>query len=363
MSANKDKPPPAAGQTVDLEQLAAAMPGKRIPSAQNPAAVSPFRIGAPRPQGSNRETPAASSPWMRNQQQRMPPGATVHRAVADPQLGGGGAEVPIPAAHAPAIELLYFDVKGARRIRRTPALRVLLDRLDEAPVDAAFDALTSYADVEEQREVFHVLANAEPHTVRTAMRTFHESRRADGKVVPPIVVVEGALTVSFDLLDRLDALRGAIRSFVVPELDDELSSLLERVDRFLLHRHPAASAVVDSMQTQLLAAVRKNRPRMNTRELIAQVEQALVSMRHYEIVRVFGGEHACASLHGQRTRALPCYVPEQALSQLPLARTFSARLIVELRSRVDPRREERVAARAVAIASIDFGNDQPGTRP
>lgn len=274
-------------------------------------------------------------------------------AVRRPDLSANepGPRATRRGAHDEAYELIWFDPSVMPRARRDARWKELLVSLDESEPDPELDnpALAEDAKTfEDQREMFHLLANApalEPTEANDALR---RAVRSDGKLLAPLVIVEGALTFS---LEPLDALRLAVAVATPFQVGDEHLSNAIAAARHLLEIPdlpagiPICEAYLKGIREAFTSAKRPVPPRF----LAEQVELALLDERRYQKRDVLGANQLRTLVGAPDQPPLVAYLPEHIESHLPLDVTFRARMMALVHPRVDAREAARCALQVVGL--------------
>lgn len=158
---------------------------------------------------------------------------------------------------------------------------------------------------------------------------------------PPVVVVSGSLELPAEDVERaraLVALAGALDS-----KSPGVGSAIEAVRRALA-TEMVLEPVVARAAAALAAALRADGADLGP------VDRALVLRRAYQRRLLLGGPHLRALLHMKDGDAIPCYMPDVVVSQLPLATRFGARLLVEVLPRKDDEESSALCLRVRGVA-------------
>lgn len=275
-------------------------------------------------------------------------------ALADPKYE------PLPAERAAvdpgsrAVQLLWFNPDSVARIRRVPRWKQLLEDLVREPLDRDLDEGGGSGEpweIEDRREVFEVLARGAQSDARGVEEALDTARGAGGKLVPPLVLVEGELEVQLDELEALKAAATTAAPLVTP-MDEGLRAAVEAADKFLAR--PGISsmpAVCEGLHTRIREAFAREKKGLPGDYLDKQVERALLSGRHYQKREVLGGTflRGMIWIPGEREGVLG-YVPEELGKKLPMYRRVGVRMIGE----VVPR-QEQFEAQAIALKVVGVG--------
>jgi hypothetical protein len=259
-----------------------------------------------------------------------------------------------PSTPREALGLLWFDEAAAPRIRRVPAHKPILDRLDAEPLDRDLDDPAGDPDpmrMEDRREVFEIAAHATSTDARGVSAALEGAVRADGKLVPPIVLVAGEVETPFDELAQLEATVAVAIALAAPE-DREVQAALETAQRFLQNRgNASARPTARALATRLREAFLKEKKHVVV-HLDDHVQRSLRESRSLQRREVFGAPHVRLLLHaGQDAGEAPLvvYAPAAAAAQLPMFARFPARIIAEIHLPEDESEAAPAALRALAL--------------
>lgn len=250
--------------------------------------------------------------------------------------------------------LVWFDPKCVPRIVRKPAWQRILDELENEPLDPEGDdpALSDQpAEIEDRAQVFVILDRGSTvgiHGVQASLAASVAKRRLP---VPPLELVEGELTLSFDAVETLKALI----STATPHApgDEALTIALANAEKFLATSGVSCAPAVAQAQSgtirEALAQGKKGRAEV----VNEQVARALLEQRHYDKRKVLGGAQLRGLLYiAGETHPVVTYLPASIAEDLPLAARFHARVIVLVHPAVDEREVEPVALQAAALGRI-----------
>jgi hypothetical protein len=166
----------------------------------------------------------------------------------------------------------------------------------------------------------------------------------------PVLVVGGTLTMRFDGTDVLAAMVAAARPFAG---DKRLAEPLEQAERIIAPDSHALTSALDAVRTRLASSFRAVASALPPDYLEHAAEQVLLEQHRYAGQVVFGGRHHGADLTPAAGKPVPCYLPEQAASQLPLFRSFTVRLLAHAHLRQSPGEALSVALRILALARAE----------
>ncbi len=261
---------------------------------------------------------------------------------------------PMPEpARAPML-LLWFEPDAVGRIRRVPAWKQLLEDLERQPLDRDVDGADGAREpweVEDRRDVLELCARARPYSVRACEDTLAIAKSKAGKLIPPVVMVEGELEVQLDELEALRAAATTAAPLITPA-DEGLRAAVEAADTFL--RRPglsAAPAVCEGLHLRIREAFTREKKAMPADYLERQTERALLTGRHHQKREVFGGTflRALVRIQGEKEGML-AYLPDALQRKVPIYRRFPARLIADIHPQQDQYETRPLALRVIALA-------------
>jgi hypothetical protein len=333
-------------------------PRREMPSASweiaPPAPVSAPALVAP--------AAASNSPWAAGS--AGPPRETIGMAaaagalaLADPKYEPLPAEKTALESEARPLQLLWFNPDSVARIRRVPRWKQLLEELVREPLDRDLDEGGGSGEpweIEDRREVFEVLARGAQSDARGVEEALAGARRAGGKLVPPLVLVEGELEVQLDELEGLKAAATTAAPLITPT-DEALRAAVEAADTFLGRPGLRATpAVCEGLHTRIREAFAREKKGLPGDYLDKQVERALLSGRHYQKRDVLGGTflRGVIWIPGERDGVLG-YVPEELGKKLPMYRRVGVRVVAEVLPQQDQFEARVIALRVVAVGRVD----------
>lgn len=262
-----------------------------------------------------------------------------------------------PSTPSEPLQLLWFHPAIVARIRRVPHWKSLLDEMQRQEIDHDIDDVDAGKEtweIEDRQAVFEILVRGEREDRRGVEDALRTSIRKDGKMAPPLVLVDGEMELPFDELEALKASVSTATAVTGPG-DEALKASVGMAKDFL--QTPgllAAPPVCEGLITRIREAFARERKGLPADYLDVLVERALVTGRHYQKREVFGG--ACLrtllSPPGEKA-AMVGYVPADLAKKLPMGRRLRVRLLAEAHPAQDPYEEVRgVALRGVALALV-----------
>lgn len=297
---------------------------------------------------------SVSEPWFARRAEPTPPSAVVVPPAPPSTSAPSPREPSARSEPEGAVQFVFHDTDSMPRIRRAPRWRSILLDLEKRPPDPDLEDSAfakDPADVEDRREIFEILARGTPAIAIEINEALVAAVRADGKLVPPLLLVGGELQLPFD---EIETLRATVTT-VTPLAgnDENLRASLEIARQFLaIPGLATAPAVAEGLTTRIREAWSQGKRVVAPGYLDAQTERALIEQRHYQRRTVFGGKHIRALLHAGGNAPIPAYLPESAAKVLPLYPRFKARLVVEVHLQIDPYEAHQAALRGLALARV-----------
>lgn len=302
------------------------------------------------------------------------PWATGMQAIPAPTIGMAmvlaraamGPEPERPVAPAPSMErarreaskevlLLGFVPGCAARLRKVPAWRSLIERMQRHPLDQDVEQDDGGEEPpadEDPCAVHEVLESGAPADARGVEDARGEARRAGVRLSPPLVLLDGEMEVHFD---ELESLRSATEiAALLVSGDDLLRETVEQARRFL--QAPSAQGrptLAMALATDLRDLVARKAVKLAMTDPVAQMDTDLLSSRFFQRRSCFGGIYLRCILRLREAKGpLVSYVPDTLAPRLPLLRRFPARLVAEVHPPMDEREASRHALRALALGRV-----------
>ncbi len=291
---------------------------------------------------------AASAPWTKSAIAIAPLLAPLPREAPAPRLA---------ARTDPneAIQLLWYDPECLPRIRRIARFQQVLREMSDKPLDSDLDDPALAADpmeLEDRREIFELLAVAEPADAQGVEQTLSSAIRPDGKFLAQLTLLAGDLQLPFDELETLKATVTTASPLVGQ--DESLKVAVEVAKEFL--RTPgllSSAATAEGLTNRIKEAFNAGRRVVPAGYLEQQVERVLLEKRAYSRREVFGSRHLRGLLHqGNSATPVPTYLPEAVAPKLPMFQRFKVRMVVEVDFTVDQYESHQAALKTVAIARL-----------
>ncbi|WP_437626051.1 DUF2169 domain-containing protein [Sorangium sp. So ce1151] len=348
-------PPPSASSNtappVSAPPIAKASPGEP---------VSPWAAAAPQPASSDASVMSQAPAAPRTIGTMLAGTGTGTGTAAAAAAAAAVAAADASAAIAPAatqrdaLALVWFDRKSVPRILRKPAWQRLLDAMEAEPLDPEADdpALSDEpAEIEDRAQIFEILYRAAAADAEGVHAALARAAGKRGTPVPPLELVEGELSLSFDEVETLKALLSTATPLAAG--DEALATALGAAEKFLgtpgVSSAPAVAEALCGRIREALAHGKKGRAELAN----DQVERALLEQRHYQKRKVLGGPHLRALLRvtGEK-QPLVIYLPASIAEDLPLSTRFRARLIAAVHPAIDERETEPAALQAAALGRV-----------
>jgi hypothetical protein len=247
------------------------------------------------------------------------------------------------------VEMLWCDAAFVPRIRARPSWKKLL--ASSKPPDAEAAARERSKEAKELRDAFVVLARGETCDA-AGLEAALDVAIADGMFTPPLVLAAGEVTLAFEEREVLKATLGLVAPFAASD-----KKLKEQCDatRELLESPWVAtgSAGMAALAASLRDTFAKAPRGISPASIEAQCERLLLEQRRLQKRTLLGEEWVRAPFVPDGSeRTLPLYLPEAAAKELPMFARFRARIIAELRLKLDQDETSDSALRAVAISRL-----------
>lgn len=248
---------------------------------------------------------------------------------------------------AEPVELLWANPACWSRVLRDAQFEACLkETRDHLPAPA----LPGIEMAQEQRAgLTAVLCRGERRREAAVREVMSAAIRPDGKYAPPLVVVEGALTLPFDEQHTLRVMVTTMAPFAT---DDGLRAALADAREYLAQ--PLASTEVTVTLTQRLRDAFARTRRSDVPGLVReQVRRALLLQRKYQ-QRVFLGEPHLRSLVTvpDDSQSLLTYIPATATNSLPLSTELRVRVLGEVHFGIDQLESHSYAIKVHALARL-----------
>ncbi len=245
------------------------------------------------------------------------------------------------------LELLWASSGSWSRLSREPRFNAFLEGARDY---LAAPALPGCDLPPEQRAgLAAVLCRAEGMREAAVREVTSAAVRPDGKFAPPLVLIEGTLTLPFDEQHTLRVMVTTMTPFAT---DDGLRAALADAREYLAQ--PLASIEVTVTLTQRLRDAFARTRRSEVPGLVReQVRRALLVQRKYQ-QRVFLGEPHLRSLVAvpDDSHSLLTYIPIAAANSLPLMTELRVRVLGEVYFAIDQLETHSYAIKALALARL-----------
>ncbi len=363
-------PPPAAPISPPVPPVPPAPTSPPVPPARtSPPVPPPARRSQPSwytPEPIDRGAPPSSVDW-----RAKPPPVVAPNPIADQWRSKAAESAPVvptqeePVSAAPVAvakhnnrlpQLLWFHTAMVPRLRREPAWAALLAAAMEAAggVQDTDDFDEDEAlEQDDRHDVFEIMVHGDALDLHQAGLVLVQASRKAGRLVTPLVLLEGILTWEFDELVQLEVALGATKPIAAH--NEKLRNAVTAAEAFvegsggspvpaLAHTHTTAlgnALGVGEMRTTVDGHVRRT----------------LVEKRAFKRRKLLGETFVRASLScdppidGKQQSAV-LYIPEKAAALLPLFESIPVRVIGEFTPRQEQAESARYAVKLVAVARL-----------
>lgn len=329
---------------------------------------------------------AAASPWAASTPSEAPPAP--HAPPAMPMMPAPNAPSAIrrpnpaqafqpPAAppdQAPAVsidrlarpkgreivELLWFHEEVMTQIDEQRAfVRLLADlrRSDEAPYEPIdFDDVPPPEEPEEvrhRREIVAIMTQGHVTMAASLEPTMLDSVDDSGSFEPPIVLMSGRLHLPFDELETLKATLAAVTPMTAgnPELAETVRTVEELMNTPWLQE--GSGEVAKNLTDKVRAQFKKGDRMLDPAYLDDHTDRILLDQRRYQHRTVLGEDHIRGLLAPSSSRErIPTYIPVALANDLPMFKSFPARLIAEAHVQQDQYEHHQACLKVRAFGRV-----------
>ena len=248
-----------------------------------------------------------------------------------------------------ALELVWLDPKCTARIRRKPPWRDVLDAAEGAPVEAP-SLPNQTVPQQDRRDVFLILAKAHPTVGDAVGEAVSEGMGSDGKFTPPLLLLEGQLTLSPDELETLKTTAANATPFSAG--DEALRRAIDTANDYLqIPGLLPSPATIEALTGRIRTEFSRRQRDVPRGYLEAQTERTVLEQRQYQRRTFQGAPHLRGLLEtGSVGGSLLMYLPGGAAPHLPLQQRFSVRLVAEGHVSTDANETHPFALRVLALA-------------
>jgi hypothetical protein len=169
----------------------------------------------------------------------------------------------------------------------------------------------------------------------------------DGKLVPPLALVAGEVSLPFDPRELLTVTLSAAKPFAAT---DKAFHEVYAAATAMNEASALGDPVAHGMTFRLREAFQQVKHTLGPRYLEATAERALLDTRRYQRRDVFGASHLRAFVAGSSGEPVPAYLPDATTARLPLFARFRVRLVVEVNAQMDQEEQHPCALRVLAVA-------------
>ena len=330
---------PWARKSLD-DSMAPDLPTIAAPSVAV-AQPAPMPVRPPNPVEALRDAPATPLP--------PPPSEPFDRAQ-------GLAARPRQAHEV--VELLWYDPEALPKIRAQRRWADLIDELtrkpDAEPLD--FDEEPppeEPQEVRDRRTVVAIMTRASVTSGFDLPQTMVDSVDASGTFEPPLVVMSGRLHLPFDQLETLKATLAAVTPLVAgnKDLQDTVDAVNELLKTPWLQE--GSGDVAEGLTDKVRNAFKRGDRIVDPGYLDDHTDRILLERRCYQKRKLFGDEWIRGLLSPAATRArIPTYIPVKLHKELPMFKSFAARLIAEAHTQQDQYETHDCALKVVAFGRV-----------
>jgi len=251
---------------------------------------------------------------------------------------------------AEVVEMLWFDQEATALLRQR--FRRLCEELEFSPPDERHDRPASEGKHAQNHHLhFGILTQAIADDGRTLKDTLRAAVSETGRFTPPMVVLRGELTMSFEDTDRLRATAAVVKP--IAGEDKKLKAALDQVDELLATPLMSGSnEPVRNVLEHLRKTYGQTKRTLTLDYLNETVERGLLEQRQYARRKLFGGEVIRGELSVGDKHRVVVYLPEDLERQLPLMTSFEARLVAEAHLRQDQFESHPHALKVITLGRV-----------
>ena len=236
-----------------------------------------------------------------------------------------------PLRRRVAVDLVLFEPKIVPRLRGQKRLAPLWAQPPKSRAPQSADEPQRPPADPDRTDVLRALSFIEPVGPAEIRAALAESLDELVDLDPPLLLVSGELTPSFDEMELLRATVAVAQS--VAGTDKRMLAAIAVAQEALSAAHAPAPETVRNLAKQIEQA--SATLALPPRFLASQVERSLVEHRKYKRRPILGAPRVRADLATSGGDVFPFYVPENAAGSLPLLPSFPVVAFCEVRPRED----------------------------
>ena len=280
-------------------------------------------------------------------------------------IGSAPAPRAAPREPADAVDLVFFDTASLPRIRRVPAWKKLLAKLDDRPLASGEDDPAAAGDpvgVEDRREILEILVHAEPGDAAGLDEALGRAVDESGRFFAPLLLLAGEIQTPFDEVETLKSTVTTVTPLIGN--DEGLRATVEVAKEFLkLPGLSSSPAVTEGLTGRVRDAFNGGKRSVPAGYLDAQTERALLEQRFYQKRRVLGGPRQRALFQflpaSSGAKVHVVYLPDDVGMKLPMYARFKVRMIARVQLPLDQYEQGTLALEALALARLVTSPKRP----
>ncbi|NUP07518.1 MAG: DUF2169 domain-containing protein [Polyangiaceae bacterium] len=317
------------GQTLGQQLVLQKGPGASGPSAERSTTPAPFIAPLDAPIMSDPST-AMDEPMF---------------GRSDPILRDAGPQLDVSPGES--LQLLWFEQNAMKRMRAE--YRDIVEQMSPISFDSPLAAMfETPKDLQMRMEIGAIIKQAPVAQGNELAGLLRRSVESDF-FVPPLVVTDGLLSLSYD---ELRALEIAVQvAAPLATADEALRGAVERARVGLANPDAFSERGLQDLAQALMERFRAAAHGLPAGFLKKQTERLLLDRRAYKRRSFMNAEWLRAEIvFSSGTPPLPTYLPAALADELPLLSAFRARVIAELLPAQDHRERSPMAARLYALS-------------
>jgi hypothetical protein len=308
--------------------------------APSPASPSPSAVSSAAPSAAAASTAAAAA---------SASAVTAAARTSPAPSAAASAAPPSAASKTPTrdhVELLWFDPAAVARVREAKCFRDVLAPKTTSWVKA--DAQKEPQEVRDRSDIVRALTRGQILDAQGMSQALEAAFDEDGLFTPPVALVSGELTFTFDELEALKATITVVSPFI--GTDKKLRDTVTAATELIKAEWRAPGDVAEGFTSRVKEAFAQASRALTPSYLQSSVDKLLLEGRHYQRKTLLGETRVRAYFDVPGASApMPLYLPDALAPRLPLFKQLRARAIVEIHLQEDQHEASSEALLAVAL--------------
>jgi hypothetical protein len=210
------------------------------------------------------------------------------------------------------------------------------------------DAQKEPQEVRDRSDIVRALTRGQILDAQGMSQALEAAFDEDGLFTPPVALISGELTFTFDELEALKATITVVSPFI--GTDKKLRDTVAAAVELIKAEWRAPGDVAEGFTSRVKEAFAQASRALTPNYLQSSVDKLLLEGRHYQRKTLLGEPRVRAYLDVPGGSApLPLYLPDALAPRLPLFKQLRARAIVEIHLQEDQHEASSEALLAVAL--------------